>query len=120
PLVARDVGLELYAEAGLLHRQLAQLRLYLLCQLPRRGPPLAGERAGGGEVPRRQLLALVLQRRLPLFRAAERGEVGAALLAESDDLLHARSVLPLEPLDESQAGLDLVQPARAHLQALPA
>ncbi len=107
-----------HLETRLFHRQLRELGLHALAQVERRGPAPLRQRARSLEVGRPQPLAPRLERPLLLLRRGQEVELAAAALAKRDDLFDRRAVLLLEPLDDREAALDLVEAARAHLELL--
>ena len=120
PAARRRLGREEHLEARLLHGQLGELGLHPLARgrAPTRAPPLRQRPR-----PRRGRPAPRASRRSSSSRSCSSGDRSSSSSARhfapnASTSSTRRAVLPLEPLDERQARLDLVEPAGADLEPL--
>jgi len=103
---------DLHLEPGALHFELVQLADDGLGQFLGGGPPLGAQLGGQGPDLVQQPVFLGAQLGQPLLAVRDRLELGAGFVGVRQRRLDAAAVLALEPRDDLDPLLDLVQPVR--------
>ena len=103
---------EANVEPGSFHRELGDHGLQLVSEAPGDGAALLRQRPGGRQERRAGRGDLPLELDAPFVAAREVGALTLERVAARDDVGQGRAVLALEPLEQREALLDLLQPRR--------
>ena len=117
-LCLERVGGEADLEARALHRELGQQGFELPGEISRDVPARPGESLRRSQIPVAGARMLPLELDDALVVMLELGQLLAQRLALRDDVAKRRAILPLEPLQERQSVVDLLEPGRRGLDAV--
>jgi hypothetical protein len=116
--VAVGVRLQRHLERRALHRQVGELRRDPILQLARGRHPRLAELDAQRVAPLRQLLSALLELGPALVGVLEPLDLGAAALRMGEDRVDRAAVLPLQPVEDVESLLDLLQAPRLRVDAI--